>query len=174
VANWSALVGTYGGDDRHRAREDRAHELFVAEREEVLEAAAASRQNDDVDLGRRGDRAQRVDHRVRGERALDESLGDDDASCRKTSADRGEDILLRRSVVAGYEPDPACQERQRALPLDDAFRCELLLQALERGEVVSEPEPLDRERAHAEIAACLKELGSPEDVDPLTVGEAET
>src|SRR2546427_6663797 len=40
----------------------------------------------------------------------------------------------------------------RSLSLEDAFRGELLLQAFKRGEVISEPEPLDRERAHAEIA----------------------
>jgi len=52
---------------------------------------------------------------------------------------------------------------------EDAFRRELLLQALERGEVISEPEPLDRQRAHAEIAACLEQLRPPENVDTLTV-----
>ena len=40
--------------------------------------------------------------------------------------------------------------------------------------MVSEPEPLDRQRTHAEVAARLEQLGSSEDVDPLAIREVET
>ena len=70
VAERRVLLVPDGGDDRHRARGDRAHEPLVAERQQVLEAAAAAREDDDVDLGRVAERAQRLDDRRRGARAL--------------------------------------------------------------------------------------------------------
>ena len=42
-----------------------------------------------------------------------------------------------------------------------------------RGEVVAEAEALDRERAQAEVAARLEELGAAEHVHALAVGEVE-
>src|SRR5439155_24135353 len=56
---------------------------------------------------------------------------------------------------------------------EDALRRQLLLQALECGEVVSEPEAFDRQSTHPEIAACLEQLGPPEDVNALTVRQIE-
>jgi hypothetical protein len=49
------------------------------------------------------------------------------------------------------------------------LRRELLLQALERGEVCAEPEALDRQRPQAELAPRLEETGPPVDVDALAV-----
>ena len=57
--------------------------------------------------------------------------------------------------------------------LEEALGRELLLQPLERREVVAEPEALDRERAEAEVAARLEELRPPVDVDALAVDEVE-
>ena len=39
----------HGGDDRDGARRDGADDALVAEREEILEAAAAAREDHDVD-----------------------------------------------------------------------------------------------------------------------------
>src|SRR6185295_4450374 len=39
--------------------------------------------------------------------------------------------------------------------------------------MISEPESLDRERSHAEVAAGLEELRAPENVDALAVGQVE-
>jgi len=43
--------------DRHRARRDRADEPLLAERQEVFERAAATREHHDVDLGLGADAA---------------------------------------------------------------------------------------------------------------------
>ena len=164
-----------GGDDRHRARGDRADEPLVAEREQILEAAAAAREHDHVDAGLRAELAQRVDDALRGARALDVRLGDEHVRRREAGLDRRDHVALRGGVVAGDEPDPARQQRQRALPLggEEPLGGELRLQPLERGEVRADAEALDRERAHAVVAALLEELGPAEDVDALAVGEVE-
>jgi hypothetical protein len=59
------------------------------------------------------------------------------------------------------------------LALEHSFGGELLLQPLERRQVVAEPEALDRERAHAVVALRLEQLGAPEHVRALAVGEVE-
>src|SRR5581483_7988760 len=56
---------------------------------------------------------------------------------------------------------------------EEAFGGELLLQPLERREVVAEPETLDRERAEAELAAALPQLRAAVHVDALAVSELE-
>ena len=60
-----------------------------------------------------------------------------------------------------------------ALGREEALGRELRLQPLERREVRADAEALDRERAQAEVAALLVELGPAEDVDALAVGELE-
>ena len=173
IAEWRVLLVTDGRDHRHATRGDGAHEALVAERQEVLEAAAASREHDDVHVGHFTDLAQRVDHRGHREGALDVRFGDDDPRRRKARRDRRENVALGRRVVAGHEPDSARHERQRALPLEHAFGSELLLQPLERGEMVADPEALDRQSAHAEVALCLEQLRSAEHVHALAVGQVE-
>src|SRR5207237_6663465 len=91
----------------------------------------------------------------------------------KTARDRRQNVAFRSGVVSGDETDAARQERQRALPFEHTFRGQLLLQPLERGEVVAEPEPLERESPQAEVALRLEELWPAEDVDALAVGEVE-
>ena len=163
------------GDDRNRAGGDRAQEPLVAEREEVLEAPAAAREDDDVDLRRLRDRAQRVGDRGRGARALDVRLGDEQAGGRKARGDGGEHVLLRGGVVAGDEPDTSREARQGSLAagVEEPFRGEFLLQPLECRQVVAEAEALDREGSQPEVAAGLEQLGTPVDVDALAVREVE-
>jgi hypothetical protein len=117
----SRRAGCPARDRPRRRRAPGTHEPLVAEWEQILEAAAAARQHDDVHLGRSGDFAQRFDHGVRGERALDEGLRDEDARGRKAGGDRCKDILLRRCVVTGDEPDAARQKWQWSLSLEHAF-----------------------------------------------------
>jgi hypothetical protein len=57
VAQRRVLFVPDGRDDRHRAGGDGAHESLVAEREQVLEAAAAAREHDHVDTRRVAERA---------------------------------------------------------------------------------------------------------------------
>ena len=57
VAERRVLLVADRRHDRHRARDDRAHEPLVAERQQVLEAAAAAGEDDDVDVGLGRDRA---------------------------------------------------------------------------------------------------------------------
>ena len=152
-----------GRDDRHRAGGERADEPLVAEREEILEAAAAAGEDDDVDLGRVADLAERLGDRGGGARALDVGLGDEDPGGREARGDRGQHVSLRRGVVARDEPDASRKARQRPLALgrEEAFGCELALQALESGEMVAEAEALDREGPEAKVPAASKSSGRP-------------
>ena len=161
--------------DRHRAGGDRAHDALVAEREQVLEAAAAAREHDHVDLRLGAHRLQRRHDRERRPRALDERLRDDDPRRREARLDVRDHVPLRRGVVARDEADPARQPRERALALgrEQALVGELPLQPLERREVLAEAEALDRERPQAQVAALLEELRAAVDVDALAVGEVE-
>jgi hypothetical protein len=94
-------------------------------------------------------------------RALHVGLGDEHVRRREAGRDDGQDVALRGGVVAGHEPDPPRQERQRPLALggEQPLRGELLLQPLERREVVAEAEALERERAQPELARASKSSG---------------
>ena len=175
VAERRVLLVPDRGDDGDRAGRDRPDEPLVAEREQILEAAAAAREDDHVHAGLLAERPQRVDDPAGGPRALHVRLGDEHVRRGEAPLDRGEDVALRGGVVAGDEPDPARQERQRALALggEQALGGELRLEALEGREVGAEPETLDRQGAQAEVAALGEELRAPVDVHPLAVGELE-
>ena len=143
VAERRVLLVADRADDRHRAVGDRPHETFVAERQQILEAAAASRHDDHVDAFA-AERAQRLDDRTRGARALDVGLRDEHVRRREAGRDGGQDVALGGGVVAGNEADPRGQQRQRphALSGEQAFGCELRLQPLERGQMVAQAEAL--------------------------------
>ena len=64
-------------------------------------------------------------------------------------------------------------QRQRPLALEHALGGELPLQTFERGEMVAEPEALDRERAHTEVASRFEQLRPSEHVHALAVDEIE-
>ena len=175
VAQRRVLLVAHGRDDRHGGRGDCADEALVAEREQVLEAAAAAREDDHVDVRLLGERAERVDDPERGPRALDVRLGDENVRRGKPALDRRDDVLLRGCVVAGDETDPPREQRQRPLALvrEEPFRGERRLQPLERGEMRAEAEALDRQRPQAQVAALLEQLRASEDVNALAVGELE-
>ncbi len=78
------------GDDGHGAGRDGSHEALVGERQEIFEAAAAARDDDDVgtppaELGDRGG-----DLRG-GPRALNECLRDHDVRRGEPGRDRGDE-----------------------------------------------------------------------------------
>src|SRR5215210_1887442 len=171
VAQRRVLLVPDGRDDRDCAVGNRPHEALVAEREQVLEAAAAARDHDHFDARRGAQATDGVDDRRRGAGSLHVSLGHEDSRRRKARSDSGQDVAFRRGVVSGHQADSLRHERQGTLALggEQALASELLLQPLERGEVRTEPEPLDRERAEAEVAALLEQLGTAVDVDALAV-----
>ena len=163
-----------GGHDRHGARRDRAHEPLVRERQQVLERAAAACEHEHVDAAR-AEILDRGRHGDRCARALHVRLRDDDVCGREARRDRGQHVALGGCVVARHKPDQARDPRQRPLALrcEQSLRGELLLQPLQRGEVLAEPEALDRERPQAELAAKLPELGPAVDMDALAVRQIE-
>src|SRR5262249_14808825 len=73
-----------------------------------------------------------------------------------------------------YEADGFREERERQPALEDAFRSELLLQPPERGEVVAQPESLDRERPQTKVAFRLEQLRAAEHMNALAVSEVES
>jgi hypothetical protein len=169
------LLVADGRDDRNRAVCDGAHEPLVAERQKILEGAAAAGEHDDVDLRGATELLERFDERARSARALHVGLGYEQPRRREARGDRRDDVALRRRIVAGEEADAARDARERALALgcEEALVRELALEPFERGEVVAEPEALDRERSEAEVGAGLEELGTAVDVDALAVGQLE-
>ena len=174
VAERRVLLVADRRHDRHAAGRDRADEPLVAEREQILEAASATCDDDDVAAGV-AEHVEGVDDRTRGARPLHVRLGDDDVRGREPRCDHGEHVALRRGVVAGDEPDRPRQERKPAFPLrrEQALGGELLFQALDRREQVAGAEPLDRERPQTQLAPLLVQLRPAVDVDPLAVAQVE-
>ena len=159
-----------GRDDRNGAGGDRAHEPLVAEREQVLEAAAAAGQHDHVHARARAT-SPSASPSGRRPRPLDVRLGDEHVRRREAGRERGEHVALRGRVVAGDEADPARKKRQRPLPVggEKPLGGELALQPLERREVRAEAEALDRQCAQPEVGARGEEVRPSEDVDALAV-----
>ena len=131
--------------------------------EQILEAAAAAREHDHVHVRLRAELAKRLDDPVRGPWPLDVRLGDEHVRSGEAALDRRDHVALRGGVVAGHEPDPPRQERQRALALlgEESLGGELRLQPLERGEMRADAEALDAQRAQAEVARCAYSSGRP-------------
>src|SRR5205807_2579744 len=73
------------------------------------------------------------------------------------------------------EPDAARKVRQRTLALGgkDPFVRELPLQALERCEMVADPEAFDRQRPKTKVTAAFVQLRTSQHVHALAVDEVE-
>ncbi len=175
VAERRVLLVTDGADDRHGAAGDGTDDALVAERQQVLEAAAAAREDDHVDLRLGADRPQRLGDRGSRARPLDERLRDEQPGGREARLDGGDHVPLGGSVVSGHEPDPPRHPRQRPLPLrcEEPLGGELLLQPLERRQMLAEPEALDSERAEPQLTLRLEQLRPAVDVDALAAREIE-
>jgi len=124
-----------------------AHDALIGEREQIFEAAAAAREHDHVGAAP-AEVADRGADRSGRTRPLHVRLRDQDVRGRKTLDDVGEDVALRRRVVAGDEPDQARVARQRPLAglVEEALGGELALQPLQRREVRADAVALDRQR----------------------------
>ena len=89
--------------------------------------------------------------------------------------DARDDVAACGRVRARDDADGAREARQRALALgrEQALGGEDALEALDRGEMVAEPDPLDRARPEAELPFRLVDLGLALDEHALAVGEVE-
>ena len=108
-------------------------------------------------------------------RALHPRLGDHDVRRREPRLDRCDHVAARGGVGAGDDADRAREARQRALALgcEQPFGRQHALEALDRREMVAEPDALDRRRAEAELALGLVDLGLALDEHALAVAELE-
>ncbi len=80
VAERRVLLVTDRRDDGDAARRDGAHDALVAEREQILEAASATGEDDHVDVRLLAERGERGDDLRGGARPLDVRLCDEDAT----------------------------------------------------------------------------------------------
>ena len=102
-------------DDRHRRGGHRAHHLLVVERPQVLQRAAAARQDDQVDPRLCVDALQRAHDAARRGGALHDRRREDDVGQRIAAAQDVADVAPDGADRRGHDPDPARPARQ--LPL---------------------------------------------------------
>ena len=154
---------------------DGSHHRLVAEREQVLEAAAATGENHDVDVVARRQRSKTGDDRGRRAAALHTRLADNDLRRREALPERRDEVAARGSICSGEDPDRSRESRESPLAIgcEESLLGELPLEALERDEVRPQPEPLDRRRPEAELAPRLVQLGPAFGVDGLAFLEGE-
>ena len=176
VAERRVLLVPDGGDDGHRAARrthGRRASSLNGSRSSKLPPPRATMTTSTA--GWAATRRERRGDPAAGARALDAGLGDDDVGGRKPRADARDDVAAGGRVRARDDADGAREARQRALALgrEQALGGEDALEPLDRGEVVAEPDPLDRARPEAELALRLVDLGLALDEHALTVGELE-
>src|ERR671924_1870888 len=148
VAERRVLLVADSGDDGDWAVGDRPHEALVAEREQILEAAAAAGEDDDVHVRFAAEICERCRKRGGGAWTLDVRLRDAAPSCREAGRHGGDEVALRGRLVPGEEGDATREERQRPLALggEEALGGEPALEPLDPGQHGPEAERLDRER----------------------------
>src|SRR6476646_4497094 len=105
VAERRVLLVPYSGDHGDGALGDRPDDTFVAEGEEILEAAAAAGEDDDVHVRVLAESSDRGDDLAGGARALHVRLGDEYRRRWEAGADRRHDVALRGRVVPGHDAD---------------------------------------------------------------------
>ena len=164
-----------GRDDRDGRGGNRSNDRLVAEREEILEAAAAAREHDDVDLGMTRQVCERGDDRGGGALALDSRLD----STTFVAGKRAPIVETRSPRAAASAPVRMPTARgtrgRRALPVcgEEPFPSERALQLLEAEEVSAQADPLDRGRAKRKLGLLLEQLRPPRDVHRLALLETE-
>ena len=138
-------------DHRGARGGDRADERFVAERQQVLDTAAAARDDDHLD-GRIGvQAAQRLSYLDRGGRALHGDVLDPEPGPGQPPVHIFDHVALGRAGPSGDETDGGRQERQRLLRgREHAFGREQALESLERGEELAEADEPDLAGAQAQ------------------------
>src|SRR4029079_5848407 len=107
--------------------------------------------------------------------SLDPRLADHDGGRREASCDRRHEVASCGCLHACEDSDGARGTWQAPLPLrrEEALGGELPLQVLEREEVASDTEPLDRRRTEGEDSLLLEELRAAGDMDGLPLVEVE-
>src|SRR6266508_4233457 len=175
IAERRVLLVADGRDHGHGAARHGADESLVAERQQVLEAASAAGEDDDVDAGLPDDVPERSRESRSGARSLHVCLRDDDLRRGEASRDGGDEVALRRGLVAGHQSDPAGEKRQRPLARrrEEPFAGESALELVDSRQESSEPQRLDRQRAEAKLAAGGEELRPAENVNRRAVHELE-
>ena len=148
------------GDDRRPARDHGAAQRLVAEREQVLDAPAAARQHDHVDVGMTVEFGQCVDDRRDGAGALDGDVADLEGDARPAAAGVFDDVPFGRAGPSGQQADPSGQERERLLAVrgEQALGGEHFLQRLDPGEQRTQTDWADLVRDEPERAAARPHL----------------
>ena len=100
---------------RGRGR-DGADQLLAAERQQVLQGAAAAGDDDDVDVGAGVEFPQGRDHLGDGGVALDRYFADLEFDGGPAQGRVAEDVLLGIGVAAGDQADPVGEQGQPLLP----------------------------------------------------------
>src|SRR6266508_1831774 len=175
IAKRRVLLVADGRHHWHGTARHGADESLVAERQQILEAASAAGQDDDVDAGFPDDVRERSRESRGGAWSLHICLREDDLRGGEASRDGGDEVALRRSLVAGHQGDPAGEERQRSLARrrEQAFAGESALELLDSRQQSSEAQGLDRQGAEAKLAAGGEELRPAENVNRRAVDELE-
>ena len=116
-----------------RRGRDRARDDLLVEGPQVLEAAAAAREQDHVEAAQAVERADALRDLGRGALALDERGVDEHLEVGVARAQHAQDVAQHGAGGRGHDADPARQHRQRALArgVEEALLLELLLQLLE-------------------------------------------
>ncbi len=146
IAERHVLLVADSRDDGHRAaarpHAPRARRRTAADPRSCLRRVPARSRRRRARIARSGQSRSRPGRA----RALHVGFGNHDVRRWKAACDVGQHVALGSRVAAGHQPDQAREARQGALAriVEEALAGELLLQPLERGEVRSEADPLDR------------------------------
>ena len=161
-----------GADDGSARGADGPHERLVAEPEQVLEGAAAARDDDDVDVVETVEFAQGAADGGDAVGALDGNVADLEVGGRPAASRVLDDVVLGCALAAGDEPDDAGQERQRPFAVggEQALCGERALELFEAQEQFALADGPHRAALHHEAAALRPErrFGVHDDARPFT------
>ena len=134
-----------GADHGRAGARHRPHQGLVAERQEVLDPAAAAGDDDDVDLGMGVELGERGGHLGHGGGALHGDLADLEAGGRPAAPGVLDDVPLRGAGPATDQPHPSGQEGQRplAVAVEQALLRQVPLEVLEPGEQLADADRPD-------------------------------
>ena len=163
------------GDDRHRRGGDGAGDGLLVERPQILERAAAARDDHDVDAGMPRHVADGAGDLVAGALALDAARADQQPQAGVAVGDDAHDVAHRRALERGHDADGPRQQRQRTLARrgEQAFGLEPALQLLEGELERAEPARLEVLTDDLHLAARLVDLELAARDDVLAVGGLE-
>ncbi len=134
-----------GAHHRRSGRGHRADQCFVGEREQVLDAAAAARDDDHIDVGVGVEPLQGRDDLGNRIRSLHGHLLDGELRGRPAPVGDLLHVVACGRVTSADQPDHGGQERQRALAFrgEQAFRGQRTAQPFEPGEEFADADGAD-------------------------------